>query len=288
MAAPSRPRKAAPQSFPRSRGHLVAVDAGPESQGSSPHARGAPGSCFDRLRGLRAHPRVRGEHVPGVPSALVPPGSSPRARGALLHVALELAVRGLIPACAGSTTADDGRHAILGAHPRVRGEHSGRCGPWPLPSGSSPHARGARPRGCRRPTRDGLIPACAGSTGGPPFGTRGRRAHPPMRGEHPRPRLRLPRTRGSSPHARGAHFFHRYGLTVRGLIPACAGSTDTVDDSGAITGAHPRMRGEHWCGRSRASATGGSSPHARGAHFLTCGFSAPNPVFHSLSTAVPR
>ena len=124
-----------------------------------------------RLRGVsppRGHPRMRGEHRQAGPTPA--------------------AVRGIIPACAGSTWQDAFRKRLNRDHPRMRGEHY-----RPVPSrlalpGSSPHAWGARAhakapsdglgdqprmrgehqRAFRlRQQTSGIIPACAGSTTSP-------------------------------------------------------------------------------------------------------------------------
>ena len=66
-----------------------------------------------------------------------------------------------------------------------------------------------------------------------------------MRGEH---RLGIPlRTRliGSSPHARGAQHLLRLRGHIRGIIPACAGSTLSGHKQRIPIEDHPRMRGEH-------------------------------------------
>ena len=73
---------------------------------------------------------------------------------------------GIIPACAGSTPTASATFPVVRDHPRVRGEHgTGRClscTQW----GSSPRARGALTRQNTRAELHGIIPACAGSTGG--------------------------------------------------------------------------------------------------------------------------
>ena len=92
--------------------------------GSSPHARGAPSNRMNSAYSLWDHPRMRGEHPTRRMLCRSPLGSSPHARGA--------------PACATSwcrPTRD---------HPRMRGEHVAEV------------LDGQR--------RDGIIPACAGST----------------------------------------------------------------------------------------------------------------------------
>ena len=111
---------------------------------SSPHARGALSDGFQGVFRSQDHPRMRGEHPTRRMLCRSPLGSSPHARGA--------------PACATSwcrPTRD---------HPRMRGEHVAEV------------LDGQR--------RDGIIPACAGSTC-----------------IHMRP---APSGLGSSPHARGA------------------------------------------------------------------------------------
>ena len=90
----------------------------------------------------------------------------------------------IIPACAGSTCDANGRPVRTADHPRMRGEHRADYLTRGVHWGSSPHARGAPlPRGNSR-LRQGIIPACAGSTvsfvltGGNGWD------HPRMRGEH--------------------------------------------------------------------------------------------------------
>ena len=50
---------------------------------------------------------------------------------------------------------------------------------------------------------------------------------------------------GSSPHVRGALVPVRADDDVRGIIPACAGSTRLVFPSRQASWDHPRMCGEH-------------------------------------------
>ena len=139
---------------------------------------------------------------------------------------LHTAHRRIIPAYAGSTRRLERDARLRRDHPRMRGEHE--------------HVRPQESR------RDGIIPACAGSTA--------------LRGKEPQARP------GSSPHARGA-------LGAGAPSSTCGGD-------------HPRMRGEHdaapviaqglggiipaCAGSTRADVTvsekgEGSSPHARGA-----------------------
>jgi len=228
---------------------LSSISQGGEA-GSSPHARGAHQvgiwACVelglipacagstpqrgDRVQIWVAHPRMRGEHMNVFWFTYPVEGSSPHARGALPEVGEVPDLERLIPACAGSTPVPVVPRSVNQAHPRMRGEHPALIGFTPAPGGSSPHARGAR--GEQRVVIHllGLIPACAGSTPsllecGPGGG-----AHPRMRGEHDHPCGVVPRVRGSSPHARGARARHLLVERIKGLIPACAGSTAPAHD----------------------------------------------------------
>ena len=71
--------------------------------------------------------------------------------------------------------------------------------------------------------------------------------------------------RGSSPHVRGA-LRSRVGLEYpTGIIPACAGSTQTRRQNRRDAGDHPRMCGEHRLDALEKELAAGSSPHVRGA-----------------------
>ena len=93
--------------------------------------------------GCGDHPRVRGEHSGIGRRGRTTPGSSPRARGARRHPVGGVVVVGIIPACAGSTSAASLLADRPGDHPRVRGEHEHGRPVMRLGQGSSPRARGA-------------------------------------------------------------------------------------------------------------------------------------------------
>ena len=173
-------------------------------RGSSPHTRGAPrrapprrfslriipayaGSTFAACRNRARpgdHPRIRGEHNGLVVFSLDPHGSSPHTRGAPFVINWGTAKSRIIPAYAGSTCTSTHPWRVSTDHPRIRGEHYLPKEADIFEGGSSPHTRGARPRGlhCRYIVVD----------------------HPRIRGEH---RLRISERLfgyGSSPHTRGA------------------------------------------------------------------------------------
>ena len=150
-------------------------------------------------------------------------------------------------------------------HPRMRGEHTNFHYRGIHDRGSSPHARGAPRVLRRRSRRDRIIPACAGSTPGVKVYCTSFTDHPRMRGEHHRAAGYPSATAGSSPHARGAHVIPAPRVHIRGIIPACAGSTRIPRSARGPSADHPRMRGEHHRRSARGAGFRGSSPHARGA-----------------------
>ena len=86
----------------------------------------------------------------------------------------------------------------------MRGEHPARAIAKAASKGSSPHARGAPKERNNGTYSQGIIPACAGSTGLASARTCRLQDHPRMRGEHVDGELTRLDGAGSSPHARGA------------------------------------------------------------------------------------
>ena len=231
---------------PRSRGeHAHNAQAVIPNTGSSPLTRGAQhllrnllvqrglipahaGStrCWSGFRGRGwAHPRSRGEHAGGVIQDGVAKGSSPLTRGAPPGgIELRAEFR-LIPAHAGSTTRSPSETSAKSAHPRSRGEH---C---------EVHRQ--------VPQVVGLIPAHAGSTVLHPPPPTTLRAHPRSRGEHVSALRSRALSLGSSPLTRGALRKEFVEVVTGGLIPAHAGSTQTLSRILSSAWAHPRSRGEH-------------------------------------------
>ena len=156
-----------------------------------------------------------------------------------------VAAAGIIPAYAGSTSADPAETFRMRDHPRIRGEHISCSRFVPAIMGSSPHTRGAQRPGrfLSRPAR--IIPAYAGSTRSCRALSVRYRDHPRIRGEHTRPWMSR--------------------VSRRWIIPAYAGSTRARRRRCAAGRDHPRIRGEHLYMLASASERVGSSPHTRGA-----------------------
>ena len=166
-----------------------------------------------------------GEHQQRVTHARHKWGSSPHVRGALQPPSARQRHRGIIPACAGSTTYNVEFHTPVGDHPRMCGEHTFRSWLMVSSTGSSPHVRGARHPHRRNQIGRGIIPACAGSTEYRQTTNPPRRDHPRMCGEHYGRQQSANQLQGSSPHVRGALLHVSPRMRHGGIIPACAGST---------------------------------------------------------------
>ena len=234
-------------SSPLTRGAQQSAEEPPEEIRLIPAHAGSTG--WRELRGIlsAAHPRSRGEHrltfthmIPGL-------GSSPLTQGALIHCLSRRLHLRLIPAHAGSTNASRATTTEVSAHPRSRGEHRRGRIFRPCECGSSPLTRGARD-GIRHgipPWR--LIPARAGniprrSAVSPPSP-----AHPRSRGEHRTRSMKKSHGKGSSPLTRGTRSGLRRVILTPRLIPARAGNTTRKALRTAMSAAHPRSRGEHFC-----------------------------------------
>ena len=130
--------------------------------------------------------------------------------------------------------------------------------------GSSPLARGTpRERGRGDPGH-GIIPACAGNTRPGRDSRPVPRDHPRLRGEHLKPSENYGPVEGSSPLARGTPVCVDLFDGCEGIIPACAGITESTLTWLGATGDHPRLRGEHAASDRRHQEREGSSPLARG------------------------
>jgi len=263
MSVPSAVRSV-PGSPPRARGTLDAVLDRAGALRLIPACAGNTASSGAPPTSATAHPRVRGEHAVMTTCIGSARGSSPRARGTPSAMSVLPSWVGLIPACAGNTSPSDSRRPGPTAHPRVRGEHAGRCEIRATERGSSPRARGTHGgRPVHVPLRR-LIPACAGNTSPRTRAARSTSAHPRVRGEHYVVIWPGQTHDGSSPRARGTQRQPRRGRDVDRLIPACAGNTTLTPSIASGTAAHPRVRGEHYPDDFQRILDWGSSPRARG------------------------
>ncbi len=149
----------------------------PACAGTTPSLPGGPCSPS-------AHPRLRGDHLNIVAVPFYVCGSSPPARGPPGMPVSVLLSRGLIPACAGTTSTFFPGSPRGPAHPRLRGDHRNKLKPVEFDGGSSPPARGPQAASPSGEWVAGLIPACAGTTvcRARPYPVC--RAHPRLRGDH--------------------------------------------------------------------------------------------------------
>ena len=232
-------------SSPHVRGALSTPEVEFPARGIIPACAGstAPTSCH--LRRGRDHPRMCGEHIVQSVTSICAPGSSPHVRGAPTTQGIVGDTYGIIPACAGSTGRIYAGLQQAGDHPRMCGEHNPSDDSHVDASGSSPHVRGAPPVFRPPVSTLGIIPACAGSTAGLAERIVCCRDHPRMCGEHKEPEAQAFVKRGSSPHVRGAPSANAWTSSPRGIIPACAGSTQTRQTRHPKQWDHPRMCGEH-------------------------------------------
>ena len=149
-------------------------------------------------------------------------------------------------------------------HPRSRGVYPPPgSGEWTA-AGSSPLARGLRTsaRAALRAPR--IIPARAGFTRCSCASSVRARDHPRSRGVYRIMSSTSARADGSSPLARGLPDRSQHPAGGPGIIPARAGFTPWTSSSGSWSADHPRSRGVYNASTKASSASGGSSPLARG------------------------
>ena len=116
-------------SSPRMRGALSCIRQSPGSSGIIPADAGSTMVTVLPCRSERDHPRGCGEHAEFCHCGTADMGSSPRMRGALQSLRMQVILKGIIPADAGSTELRSPSRPYSEDHPRGCGEH---C--WPVPS----------------------------------------------------------------------------------------------------------------------------------------------------------
>ena len=212
-------------SSPRARGQLSSSLLVADSARIIPACAGSTSREVHQIHLGPDHPRVRGVNPCPRANSGMHLGSSPRARGQRGPQRPAQGSGRIIPACAGSTAVVSPPLEVPADHPRVRGVNASELSTSSIETGSSPRARGQRPKR-REYLRVGrIIPACAGST-------RACIGHPPEPADHPRVRgVNKQREfleffeAGSSPRARGQRSQFLCETPYRRIIPACAGST---------------------------------------------------------------
>ena len=218
-------RRSRGQDHPRVCGeHQAALRVARRFEGSSPRMRGAhdminhgaqvkgiipayAGSTFEECcmsHARRDHPRVCGEHERCHAGSVRRLGSSPRMRGALHELVVDIVFVGIIPAYAGSTTVDSDGVLVFQDHPRVCGEHVLYAGSIIRATGSSPRMRGALSSISSISIPWRIIPAYAGSTRRIAPNMEWPEDHPRVCGEHIVSETSYFLSKGSSPRMRGA------------------------------------------------------------------------------------
>ena len=252
---------------PRSRGVYSAGAAQRRcALGSSPLARGLPTQTPPDRTLVEDHPRSRGVYATGRARAPLPWGSSPLARGLLGDRPGGRSPRGIIPARAGFTWRCRRRAGGPADHPRSRGVYHPMRIRTIKPEGSSPLARGLLAFRFAFRVCVWIIPARAGFTRRSPRPRRGCTDHPRSRGVYARRSTAASSPLGSSPLARGLQINAGSTDRIIRIIPARAGFTLPELGRVGLPRDHPRSRGVYPPCPARRSATGGSSPLARGLH----------------------
>ena len=149
---------------PRMRGKQITITIPPVDCRNIPAYAGKTAKWEGDKKPIQEHPRVCGENFPLRNLSVGERGTSPRMRGKPHpHVGLVLGVRN-IPAYAGKTIAGTYIWRPLAEHPRVCGENADNVVMPVFNAGTSPRARGKRPKAHRGRLVGRNIPACAGKT----------------------------------------------------------------------------------------------------------------------------
>ena len=253
-------------------------------RGPPPHARGSPGVRAEHAAGtrptpacagitpvstrgrlhVRAHPRMRGDHLVNAHAQEGLYGPPPHARGSQEVRSGRELEKGPTPACAGITAMVRSPRGVRRAHPRMRGDHGTVADLMQHDLGPPPHARGSPLRAGEAAGAGGPTPACAGITSRRRAPGRSGSAHPRMRGDHVRECLDDLQDGGPPPHARGSRPRLPQLPDLAGPTPACAGITSWRTAARSPRAAHPRMRGDHMRATAWFASQDGPPPHARG------------------------
>ena len=130
--------------------------------------------------------------------------------------------------------------------------------------GSPPHVRGPLLRCFSIISRQGITPACAGTTCSIFSPCTSAWDHPRMCGVHRYSWTSGMGQLGSPPHVRGPLLPKVEKMKMVGITPACAGTTLQNHDRNAASRDHPRMCGDHSQCWTAKIISRGSPPHVRG------------------------
>ena len=273
-------------------------DALDKIQGSSPRVRGSLEERAIRVRDIGIipagagltfrfkacrtmcgdHPRGCGAHLSQKANAAQQQGSSPRVRGSRRHLLLRWVEVGIIPAGAGLTSQSKHHAARNRDHPRGCGAHAGINKRYQSITGSSPRVRGSRKEVERFLLKNGIIPAGAGLTPWMSLSISRTRDHPRGCGAHWHWRYLATGWQGSSPRVRGSQRESPREDRARGIIPAGAGLTRSVQGPCCRARDHPRGCGAHSRGEKDPAGGEGSSPRVRGSRCRTSWFALPRGI----------
>ena len=117
---------------------------------------------------------------------------------------------------------------------------------------------------------DGIIPACAGNRSVLLSNQISLQDHPRVCGEQEEWDAEGIDDKGSSPRVRGTVRTFCIELGTIGIIPACAGNSTTLINSGTLSRDHPRVCGEQVESEHLLKRTIGSSPRVRGTATFPC------------------
>ena len=115
-------------------------------------------------KGMKDHPRIRGDYLPILSSSLIGVGSPPHSRGLLAVDCFPDRCSSITPAYAGITNSLSRDAISVWDHPRIRGDYIQIKSFMLRRSGSPPHTRGLRGRSIWFRAETRITPAYAGIT----------------------------------------------------------------------------------------------------------------------------
>ena len=214
---------AAAGSSPRVRGKARCRQGLRPGRGIIPAGAGKRMMCSISVSFRGDHPRGCGEKWTTARPTPAPAGSSPRVRGKVGGVAVEVGADGIIPAGAGKSHPPRRRRHADRDHPRGCGEKGSSILASVSRVGSSPRVRGKALRARGQRGGAGIIPAGAGKRLARPELRVDGRDHPRGCGEKSVAKPEMAWVSGSSPRVRGKVWRRDRSTPRTGIIPAGAG-----------------------------------------------------------------